>query len=104
MKKYFIDCEEVNEKDFYRCFKMYIQWETEKDFNKYLNEKYGRFQVGAYCFSASSVLKELNEEEYDELFEDYCINKMEEYKNELEIKKYIIVYGYELEIYEGEQD
>ena len=76
MKKYLIDNEEVKEQDFINSLENEVHDYCELNYDDFLDETYGDFEIGYITFYASDILKQCDSVAYSCGFSDYVSNEL----------------------------
>lgn len=84
MKKYLIDNEEVNEQDFLNRLEQEIAEHCDLNYDDYLDESYGDFDIGYITFSASEILKNCDPVAYRCGLSDYVSDELSNAQYKLE--------------------
>lgn len=84
MKKYLIDDERVNEKEFWETFEEEVNYYVENNYDDILDEIYEPYKIGCCTFYASQVLKECDPIAYNCGISDEQSARYEDFKYDIE--------------------
>lgn len=83
MKKYFIDNEEVKKQDFLNRLEQEVEDYCDLNYDDYLDESYGDFDIAYITFSASNILKNCDSVAYCRGLCDYVSDELSNAQDEL---------------------
>jgi Mg/Co/Ni transporter MgtE len=103
--KYLIDSEEVLESVFQESLvNSMIEDNIREEFLEEIDNEYGMIEIGLANIRASEILEDLGNEDYDEMFEDWCKEKVISIMNEADFDDFVYDHDYKIAVVEEEDD
>jgi Mg/Co/Ni transporter MgtE len=103
--KYLIDSEEVLESVFQESLvNSMLEDNIREEFLEEIDNEYGMIEIGLANIRASEILEDLGNEDYDEMFEDWCKEKVISIMNEADFDDFVYDHDYKIVVSEEEDE